>query len=658
MRDGDASERGKSGRVVLIAGLVVAATVVGAVGFAGTGAAISPFARLEVLGGAAGQDLANAGGPAGPFLIDESTVDEFGTSGSVRVELSGDVTFDAAGSSPGSIVVSDGTRGTTSGATLADGQTLTFDYGGLDAAAQDNFSLQDLAVDVGQTTDGNVTVSVSPDGQSPTNRTFTLAVKTPTASGGGVAIEAGSSAVPLDPLVVETPALNGSIAAGSTLTVRTNRSAGVTFDAGSTSLEATYADTNGRLDVRNATVESDRVLVPVNRTFDFGGDLKGQVTIDGLRVDAASDADATRLVVETVPVGAIAGVTVASPSRDDVVIRSADVTGASTSTVVGVPATAGRDAVHTVTVRVGNDTGGELFDRLVVDYGVGSTPADVSNVAFGDVFAVTVDGTDVTGSLTTVSVSGDVLTLDFDGTVLLERDDALVVQYRDVVNPATAATTDVRIAVNPTTAPVDESTATLTTIDSPVVEVSNLQGPARLAFGERLNATADVTNTGASTTGADAEFRVDRDRDGVLAADETFATRQLDGLAGGETRQVVFNASTGAFGLPDENGAYVYGVVVDNGSDVAVFDLGTTENPFPSGVPGTGSRNPPTNADGDPQLEDVDGSGAFDFLDVIALLFADFGEINRTNPTGADLLDFDGSGKLDFLDVVTLLFEL
>jgi len=65
---------------------------------------------------------------------------------------------------------------------------------------------------------------------------------------------------------------------------------------------------------------------------------------------------------------------------------------------------------------------------------------------------------------------------------------------------------------------------------------------------------------------------------------------------------------------------------------------------------------PTASVDADPVCEDVDGNGRFEFLDVIALLFADFGAINA-DPVG-DALDVDGSGKVDFLDVVALLFEL
>jgi len=86
--------------------------------------------------------------------------------------------------------------------------------------------------------------------------------------------------------------------------------------------------------------------------------------------------------------------------------------------------------------------------------------------------------------------------------------------------------------------------------------------------------------------------------------------------------------------------------------------LETRDNPFPSGVPGTGSA-PPNDVLARPGYEDVDGDGRFGFLDVVELLFAldEIGNADLT-PTQVAALDFDGTGKVGFLDVVELLFAL
>jgi hypothetical protein len=115
--------------------------------------------------------------------------------------------------------------------------------------------------------------------------------------------------------------------------------------------------------------------------------------------------------------------------------------------------------------------------------------------------------------------------------------------------------------------------------------------------------------------------------------------------------------------VPADASGQVTGTVSDsvNGVDsaaagIVAVDNGTTA-PFQGGVPGTGSDAPPTNVDADPQLEDVNGDGRFDFLDVVTLLFADAGAVNA-DPVGKVTFDFDGDGRFSFLDVVTLLFEL
>jgi hypothetical protein len=282
----------------------------------------------------------------------------------------------------------------------------------------------------------------------------------------------------------------------------------------------------------------------------------------------------------------------------------------------------------------------------------------VGTVGSADVFRVAVGGTDVTDDVTAVTpaVGGEELLLGFDGTTRLRDGESLVVQYRDAVNPVAAGSNRVDVTLNGGRSPVDESTANLTATAPATVSVSNLGG-ARLTFGGELNATVDVTNTGDSATSADAALRVDRDGNGTLEPDETVAVTGVSDLGPGATTGVSVDASTAALGVPNENASYAYGVVVADGSAVAVVDVGAVPTPFEDGVPGTGSTAPPTNADADPQLEDVDGDDRFGFLDVVTLLFADWGEINRT-PSERALLDFDGSGKVGFLDVVTLLFEL
>jgi PKD repeat protein len=78
-------------------------------------------------------------------------------------------------------------------------------------------------------------------------------------------------------------------------------------------------------------------------------------------------------------------------------------------------------------------------------------------------------------------------------------------------------------------------------------------------------------------------------------------------------------------------------------------------SPFPGPVPGSGGQGPPTDSDGDGRYDDVDGSGATDFDDVIALAFVDRAALT---PGQAAALDFDGNGAFEFGDVIELAFGL
>jgi hypothetical protein len=115
----------------------------------------------------------------------------------------------------------------------------------------------------------------------------------------------------------------------------------------------------------------------------------------------------------------------------------------------------------------------------------------------------------------------------------------------------------------------------------------------------------------------------------------------------------------------NETGNYTLAVSVGDDRTYAEYLLETTQlanvttdpNPFDSPVPGTGATALPTDPDGDGQFEDVDGDGTFRFLDVVALLFADYEAINA-DPDTRQALNFDETGNVGFLDVVELLFQL
>jgi hypothetical protein len=80
--------------------------------------------------------------------------------------------------------------------------------------------------------------------------------------------------------------------------------------------------------------------------------------------------------------------------------------------------------------------------------------------------------------------------------------------------------------------------------------------------------------------------------------------------------------------------------------------LTVSTTPFP------GRTDPPTDAQPSrPGLEDFDGNGNFDFLDVVEVLFT-LGDVPSDDTAKVNAVDFNDDGEFTFLDVVELLFRL
>jgi hypothetical protein len=108
-----------------------------------------------------------------------------------------------------------------------------------------------------------------------------------------------------------------------------------------------------------------------------------------------------------------------------------------------------------------------------------------------------------------------------------------------------------------------------------------------------------------------------------------------------------------------------YAVLAVNDTTRDPTDGNTTlplgERLFPNGIPGGSGDAPPTDPDGDGILEDLDGDGAFRFVDVIEFVFAlSKADYSATALTDEQLaaVDFDGNGRVDFVDVIELVFQV
>jgi hypothetical protein len=147
------------------------------------------------------------------------------------------------------------------------------------------------------------------------------------------------------------------------------------------------------------------------------------------------------------------------------------------------------------------------------------------------------------------------------------------------------------------------------------------------------------------------DLRLDRDDSGRATVAERLDAATIDPGRGGEE---FVRLQANVRGLDERY--YTFVVTTPNETRGVRLPVGDP-SPFPYGVPGGSTNLPPTNVDGDPQLEDVTGDGKFNFVDVIELVFADYAAINA-DPDMRRLLDFSGDGTVNFVDVIDLVFEL
>jgi hypothetical protein len=234
-----------------------------------------------------------------------------------------------------------------------------------------------------------------------------------------------------------------------------------------------------------------------------------------------------------------------------------------------------------------------------------------------------------------------------DGTVSGDAIDA-------TARPSTAVSLETAASASETAATIDsgESTTFVVTVDSAAGGV----GAYNLSVGLENDSVGTITDVAVGEEPGVSEVDHRADRALVRAAlTDTPNDGDVDVVGvtvrGDQPGTTDLSLSVNALGT--ESGVN-YDVTTVEGASLTVVDR--RENPFPGGVPGVADEAP-TDVDGDALHEDVNGDGAFNLLDVIDLLFADWRAINR-DADGQAAVDFDRSGNLNFLDVVTLLFEL
>jgi hypothetical protein len=88
-------------------------------------------------------------------------------------------------------------------------------------------------------------------------------------------------------------------------------------------------------------------------------------------------------------------------------------------------------------------------------------------------------------------------------------------------------------------------------------------------------------------------------------------------------------------------------------------DLPLGERLFENGIPASSASRAPIDIDGDGRLEDMNGDGRFNFVDVVEFVFSvQRGDYSDLSPAQIDALDHTEDGRVSFVDVIDLVFEL
>jgi PKD repeat protein len=192
-------------------------------------------------------------------------------------------------------------------------------------------------------------------------------------------------------------------------------------------------------------------------------------------------------------------------------------------------------------------------------------------------------------------------------------------------------------------------------VSGPAVQFSPAVGSGGLV------ASVPVATRSETPTNATLEIR----SEGRLVASRNVSLPAPTGTAAFETVDVSIPAGELA-----ENDTATIIVVTDydatpqDNADRTTVSVRSVRGPgglFPDGVPGGTSDRVPVDVDGDGRLEDLNGNGRFEFVDVIELIFAlQSGELSSSRLTADQVaaLDHSGDGRVSFPDVIDLLFQL
>lgn len=191
---------------------------------------------------------------------------------------------------------------------------------------------------------------------------------------------------------------------------------------------------------------------------------------------------------------------------------------ADAATIDADPNTVSSTSTHTVRAEVEDEDVGQALQDIDIDYNSAQRPASVENVDKSDISKVGIDkngdgaiDVDLSGTVTNVEYNNDfhTITFVFDKSYELNKSDAVVIAYQDVINPSKAGEYQTQVSINhdktdhpakATLTIVDDSSTPETTIDSASADPSTVS-PGETVSNQIVQfSVSNVSGDGVSDT--------------------------------------------------------------------------------------------------------------------------------------------------------------
>lgn len=398
----------------------------------------------------------------------------------------------------------------------SDGRTLTIQHDGASTAGE-TLRISGVVVDVDNSVTGSpsgnavdISVDYALGSFSDTNLLDVYKPSSQFNSGSDQSLGAattGSDLAGSNGFTITTNQVDGQIAVGSNLVIFANQSNSITFDTSvdPTKIESTTSGTSGDLDIQNASISANKLVIPVNETFSADASVSvGTGAV--LAANASGEATDSILTAEVSAVDSTGAVSVEQPAKGFNIVKPNVEVGASTSTgsndVVG-KLTAGR------TGQSPNNNG--EADEITVTLTADGQIAAGTNVSISlNNSAVTFDqSTTPSDSITDSASVGDVtvnantIEISITGADLQDGDTLTIGDSTGIDFNVSASASEVDVQYEVTTQPgQNRDKVTVTDQSTSGSDLLRIERPD-VTFNNGNNFTVFVGDTGNQSAGSD-----------------------------------------------------------------------------------------------------------------------------------------------------------